>query len=123
MTGRYSLGRRWGPRAQFDIKVGVASAHRMFVGLVDNISSGGLFIATDQELTKGDKIEVKFTIPGSDHGFDKKAEVMWIRPYSELGSDRNAAAGAGVRLLELTDDEKQLLNGFINQHEAMFFID
>jgi uncharacterized protein (TIGR02266 family) len=123
MTGKYSLGRRWGPRAQFDIKVGVESAHRMFVGLVDNISTGGLFIATEQELKVGDKIEVKFTIPGSEHNFDKKAEVMWVRPYADVDTDRNAAVGAGVRLLELTDDEKLLLNGFIDQRDPMFFID
>lgn len=123
MTGRYSLGRRWGPRAQFDIQIGVSTKHRVFVGLVDNISTGGLFIATDQELKKGDTLDVKFTIPGQDHKFVMKAEVMWIRPYDELGNDRNSQAGAGVRLLEMNDEEKQMLNAFINEHDPMFFIE
>ena len=123
MTGRYSLGRRYGPRAQFEISVGVSTKHRVVVGLVDNLSTGGLFIATDQELKKGDTVEVKFTIPGVAHSFDKKGEVAWIRPYDELGNDRNAQAGAGVRLLDLTDDEKHMLNAFIDEHDPMFFID
>ena len=123
MTGRYSLGRRYGPRAQFEISVGVATKHRVFVGLVDNISTGGLFIATDQELKKGDKVEVKFTIPGEEHSFNKQAEVMLIRPYDELGNDRNSQAGAGVRLIDLSDDEKRMLNTFINEHDPMFFIE
>lgn len=114
--------RRADQRTAFDIKIGIATKHRLFVGLTDNISTGGLFVATDEELQKGDKIEVRFHIPGSDHTFAKKAEVAWIRPYDELGNDRNSQAGAGLRLLDLTDDEKRMLNSFIAEHEPLFFV-
>lgn len=105
----------------FDIQVGVATKHRLFVGLSSNISSGGLFVATDETLAKGDEIEVRFRIPGSEHVFHKRAEVAWIRPFDEANSDRQNQAGAGVRLLDLSDDEKRVLNAFIDVHEPMFF--
>ena len=108
-------------RAAFDIQVGIATRHRIFVGLSANISSGGLFVATDEELHKGDTIDVRFRIPGSDHVFQKKAEVAWTRPFDHNQTHRQAQAGAGVRLLALTADEQRMLNEFIDAHEPLFF--
>lgn len=113
--------KRQAVRSTFDIQVGVSSHHRIFVGLMSNISTGGLFLATDEELSKGDRVEVRFQIPGSDYVFHKQAEVCWTRPYDEHASDADARAGAGVRLDDLTDDEKRMLNAFIDVHEPMFF--
>jgi uncharacterized protein (TIGR02266 family) len=111
-------GRR---RTSFDIEVGVASKHRLFVGLTSNISSGGLFVATDEPLSRGDQLEVRFSIPGTDHVFSKRAEVVWTRPFDEGTSDRHNPCGAGVRLLDLSDDERRMLNAFIEVHDPMFF--
>lgn len=108
-------------RGTFDIKVGVSTRHRLFVGLSSNISSGGLFVATDAQLSRGDSIEVRFRIPGSEHVFQKQAEVAWTRPFDQNQSDRQAQAGAGVRLLDLTNEEKRMLNAFIDAHDPLFF--
>lgn len=105
----------------FDIQAGVATKHRLFVGLSSNISTGGLFVATDESLSQGDEIEVRFRIPGSEHVFHKRAEVAWIRPFDEANSDRHNQAGCGVRLLDLSDDEKRMLNAFIDVHDPIFF--
>ncbi len=111
-------GRR---QTTFELQVGVATRHRLFVGLTSNISSGGLFVATDEPLARGDEIEVRFRIPGSDHVFHKRAQVAWTRPFDETVTDANQQAGAGVRLLDLNDDEKRMLNAFIDVHEPLFF--
>jgi uncharacterized protein (TIGR02266 family) len=106
-------------RRQYDIQVGVTSDHRLFVGLSANISAGGLFIATDEHLKKGDKLDVKFSIPGSDHVFQKRATVCWTRPFGDDG-ERNRA-GAGVKLEELSDDETRILNAFLKVSDPIFF--
>lgn len=108
-------------RLAYDVQVGVATRHRLFVGLTSNISSGGLFVATDEPLARGDQIEVRFRIPGSEHVFQKRAEVAWIRPFDEGQSDSHQQAGAGVRLLDLSEDEKRMLNAFLDVHEPLFF--
>jgi len=108
-------------RGAFDIQVGVSTRHRLFVGLSSNISTGGLFVATDEPLSRGDEIQVRFRIPGSEHVFQKQAEVAWTRPFDQNQNDRQAQAGAGVRLLDLTNDEKKMLNAFIDAHDPMFF--
>lgn len=111
-------GRR---QTTFEVQIGVATRHRLFVGLTSNISSGGLFVATDEQLARGDEIEVRFRIPGSDYVFHKRAEVAWTRPFDETMTDANQQAGAGVRLLDLNEDEKRMLNAFIDVHEPLFF--
>jgi len=107
-------------RKAFDIQVGIATDHRLFVGLVSNISAGGLFIATDEQLRKGDLVEVRFSIPGHNHVFDKQATVVWTRPLAE-GSNQRTKAGAGVKFSDLTDEETKMLNGFLQIHEPIFF--
>ncbi len=113
--------RRHDERKAFDLQVGVATRHRIFVGLTSNISSGGLFVATDEPLERGDKIEVRFRIPGSEHIFQKKGEVAWTRPFDQNQTDRQAQAGAGLRLLDLSDEERKMLNAFIEAHDPLFF--
>ncbi len=112
--------RRDANRASYNIEVGVASDHRLFVGLVSNISAGGLFIATQEELRKGDKVDVRFKIPSSSHVFQKTAVVCWTRPYDNE-HDGRGRAGAGVQLEQLTDEEQNLLNSFLKDHDAIFF--
>lgn len=111
--------RRDGNRMRYDIKVGIASDHRLFIGLSANISAGGLFIATDEHLRKGDKLEVRFSIPGTDHVFNKHATVCWTRPFDAEG-ERNRA-GVGVRLDDLSDDEARILNAFLQVHDPIFY--
>ena len=113
--------KRHDSRRTFDIKVGVSSDHRLFVGLMANISTGGLFVATDEQLERGDRVEVKFQIPGSDHVFHKEAEVCWTRPYDDHNPDNSGRSGAGVRLVDLSDDERRMLNAFLEVHEPLFF--
>ena len=108
-------------RSSFDIKIGVSTHHRLFVGLMANISTGGLFVATEEDLERGDRVEVRFQIPGSDHVFHKEAEVCWTRPYDDNNLDNSARAGAGVRLVGLDDEERRMLNAFIDVHEPLFF--
>lgn len=115
-----SSDRRDANRASYNIEVGVASDHRLFVGLVSNISAGGLFIATQEELRKGDKVDVQFKIPSSSHVFQKTAVVCWTRPYDNE-HDGRGRAGAGVQLEQLTDEEQNLLNSFLKDHDAIFF--
>lgn len=112
--------RRDNHRQGFDIQVGVASDHRLFVGLTANISTGGLFIATDEPFKKGDSVEVRFSIPGADHVFHKQATVCWTRPFDADGQGRTKA-GAGVKFDDLTEEESRILNAFLKVHDPIFY--
>lgn len=108
-------------RPAFDIRVGVATDHKLFVGLTQNISAGGLFIATEAPLKRGDKVQVRFSVPGSNYVFDKQATVCWTRPVDADGGDSRTHAGAGVKFENLSDEEQKILNAFLQVHDAIFF--
>ena len=112
--------RRDGGRRGYDIQVGVASEHRLFVGLSANISTGGLFIATEEPFKKGDSIEVRFSIPGASHVFHKHATVVWTRPFDGDGTTRTRP-GCGVRFDDLNDEETRILNAFLAVHDPIFY--
>jgi uncharacterized protein (TIGR02266 family) len=113
--------RRDNLRSGYDIQVGVATDHRLFVGLTANISNGGLFIASDEPFKKGDKVEVRFSIPGANHVFHKHATVCWTRPFDASGGHHHTKAGAGVRFDDLSDEESRILDAFLKVHEPIFF--
>ncbi len=112
--------RRDTSRQGYDIQVGVATDHRLFVGLTSNISTGGLFIASDEPFKKGDKVEVRFSIPGASHVFHKHAVVCWTRPFDADGHGRTKA-GAGVKFEDLTDEEARILDAFLKVHDPIFY--
>lgn len=111
---------RYSSRRGYDIQVGVASDHRLFVGLTSNISTGGLFIATDEPVKKGDNVEVRFSIPGANHVFQKTATVCWTRPFDNDGTSRTKA-GCGVQFNDLSEEEARILNAFLAVHEPIFY--
>ena len=53
-------------RFDLEVKVDLESDHNFYTGLTQNISSGGVFIATHHLRRIGDRITLKFTLPGSD---------------------------------------------------------
>ena len=52
-------------RFDLEVKVDLESDHNFYTGLTQNISSGGVFIATHHLRRIGDRITLKFTLPGS----------------------------------------------------------
>ena len=60
-------GARVAERFDLEVKVDLESDHNFYTGLTQNISAGGLFIATHQLRRIGDYIKVSFSLPGSTH--------------------------------------------------------
>ncbi len=94
--------------------------HTFYTGFVENISSGGLFIATfDLEPTIGDKFEIVFQLP-SGGKVEVVSEVAWIRLFSPTRPDM--PPGFGVQFLDLSNDSEKEINEYISRAGSMFFI-
>ncbi len=50
-------------RFDLEVTVDLESDHNFYTGLTQNISSGGVFIATHHLRRIGDRITLKFTLP------------------------------------------------------------
>ena len=89
---------------RFDLE----SDHNFYTGLTQNISSGGVFIATHHLRKIGDRITLKFTLPGSAKQLAVETEVRWIRENSALMNAGASGTGMGVRFINLSPEPQPL---------------
>ncbi|MBT9555303.1 MAG: TIGR02266 family protein [Myxococcales bacterium] len=111
--------RRNADRLDFTLEVSGESGHQFFTGFAENISTGGLFIATYQTLPVGTRLRVGFRVPGLDRNFECDSEVRWVREYS----DHSCAVvpGIGVRFLNLSAADTAQLDQQLSRLETLFF--
>jgi uncharacterized protein (TIGR02266 family) len=109
-------------RFDLEIKVDLESDTNFYTGLTQNISAGGLFIATHHIRRIGDRITLKFTLPGSDRVIDVETEVRWIRENSAL-QRVDGASGMGVRFINLSAEASAAINGFLQSRESLYYDD
>jgi uncharacterized protein (TIGR02266 family) len=112
--------RREHERFSVDLQVSVLSEHNFYAGLAENLSAGGLFIATHQLQKVGSKIELSLRMPDSEEVFQIRGEVRWVRLYN-VHSD--TPPGLGVRFIELPTGAAAAIERFLAQREPLFFDD
>jgi uncharacterized protein (TIGR02266 family) len=109
-------------RFDIEVKVDLESDHNFYTGLTQNISSGGVFIATHHLRKIGDHITLKFTLPGSDKVLAVETEVRWIRENSAL-MRADAGTGMGVRFINLSPEASAAINTFVQSRESLYYDD
>jgi uncharacterized protein (TIGR02266 family) len=109
-------------RFDLEVKVDLESDHNFYTGLTQNISAGGVFIATNHIRRIGDRITLKFTLPGSEKTIDVETEVRWIRENSAL-LRVEGAQGMGVRFINLSAEASAMINGFLESRESLYYDD
>lgn len=110
--------RREAARVQVSAEVGVYSDSNFFTGFTEDISEGGLFIATYDLEPIGTIIEVEFTLPGN-HALKLEGEVRWLRDPIEAAD--GMFPGMGVRFVNLDPREKELLQEFCAARPPLFY--
>jgi uncharacterized protein (TIGR02266 family) len=91
---RYEEMRRH-QRVSFEVAVNMESEHNFYAGITDNISEGGLFIATVDPPPIGAVIEIQISMPFREEPYWLRGEVRWHRPIQ--AARRPAAACASCR--------------------------
>ena len=107
-------------RYSVDLRVSVLSEHNFYAGLAENISAGGLFIATHQMQKVGSRIELSLRMPECEEVFQIAGEVRWVRLYNEHS---DTPPGLGVRFTELPPGAAAAIGQFLAQREPLFFDD
>lgn len=102
------------------VEVDLRSEHNFYTGLTQNISSGGLFIATNLLLPVGSRLHVEFTLPDHQPAIESEAEVRWLRDATWL-KHVEGEQGMGVRLLSLPDEAQRAIDDFLKARESLFF--
>jgi uncharacterized protein (TIGR02266 family) len=110
--------RREYARYKVELDVSLGSDHNFYVGFVENMSSGGVFIATHMLKAVGEILELSIHIPSTDAKISGTGEVRWVREYSEQS---NVPPGMGVRFLRLEPGSVEAIERFLARREPIFF--
>jgi uncharacterized protein (TIGR02266 family) len=111
-------GRREFDRFGVELDVTVTSEHNFYAGFVENMSVGGIFIATHQLKPVGSRLEFLVNLPGCSQPIKGAGVVRWVRVYSEAS---NTPPGMGIKFDELDPDSQRGIEQFLAQREPLFY--
>jgi uncharacterized protein (TIGR02266 family) len=107
-----------------EIEVGLETDSNFYTGLTQDISTGGLFLATHRLRPRGERLTIRFSLPGNPDPITVEAEVRWIRDVSSF-SDRqhDHPTGMGLKFIALPPTAKAAIAAFLKQRDSIFFDD
>jgi uncharacterized protein (TIGR02266 family) len=109
-------------RIDLEVKVTLESDSNFYTGLTQNISAGGVFIATHLIRPIGSRISLKFALPGSPEPIAVETEVRWIKENSAL-MRTDGASGMGVRFLDLAPEATAAITAFLENRDSLYYDD
>lgn len=110
--------RRIHDRFRVELHVTLGSEHNFYAGFVENMSQGGIFIATHTLKAVGELLDISVTLPNSEQPVEGVGEVRWVRVFSE-GS--NVPPGLGLRFVNLTPGSLEIIEEFLKKREPLFY--
>jgi uncharacterized protein (TIGR02266 family) len=78
-----------------------------------NVSSGGLFIRTENPLPQGEQFFLKLQLPDVSEPLKINCEVVWSRRKSEATGTR--LPGMGVKFLEMSRQDSDVLRKYVTK--------
>jgi uncharacterized protein (TIGR02266 family) len=109
---------REGTRYGVDIEVGIGTESNFYRGFTENLSEGGLFVATYEVLPIGSKLTLRLTMPGSPTPIELDGRVCWTR---DVASESDVWPGMGVRFENVPEAVEQCIRSFLATREPLFF--
>ncbi len=112
--------RRVSSRYAVEMDVTFESEHNFYAGFIENMSVGGIFIATHMLKPVGEFMDVTLNLPHREEPIHARGEVRWVREYHERS---NVSPGVGLRFVEISDEDHLAIQEFLAHREPMFFDD
>ncbi len=117
-TGRE---RRIVERLDVNLSITMSSETNFFTGFSENISEGGLFVATHDYKHRGETMHIEFSIPDGGESMTLECLVRWTRPYNPECPDM--APGMGLEFVSLTPLQEDRLQHFVEKLREPMFVD
>lgn len=81
-----------------------------------DVSSGGIFIASDLLLDVGEKLHIEFQLPGSQKPVHAEGTVVRVTRVPRLPG-KDFKPGMGVKFTKISPEDKKRLEEFLNSIE------
>jgi uncharacterized protein (TIGR02266 family) len=108
---------RGSDRVPLCIEVSLESEHNFYTGITDNISEGGIFVATNDAPPLGNEVTFNLVLFGET--FRVIGEVRWVRTHRMSGPD--APEGCGIRWKALERGALAAIQRFTHTRETLFY--
>ena len=108
-------------RVELKVQVDMRNENTFFTGFSENISEGGLFVATEAPYEIGESLEFELKIMGTEIlAGEFKAIVRWVRPANTAGG---LPAGMGLQFVDLPPEATAGIQRFIDSRmkDTLFF--
>jgi uncharacterized protein (TIGR02266 family) len=110
--------RRTCRRVAVEVDVSMHTEHNFYAGLSRDLSEGGLFIATMENLPVGTELDVVVSLP--EHPpIRARGRVRWVREHNQFNQDFHP--GVGVQFVELADSDRRAIERFLHTREPLFY--
>jgi uncharacterized protein (TIGR02266 family) len=110
--------RRRFERLGAELEVSLLSDSNFYVGLTENLSEGGLFVATYVARPLGSHVEIGVRLPGRPDPLTLRGTVRWVRDYSPTS---DGYPGMGIQFDALSESDHADIAAFLVTREALFF--
>ncbi|MDP7111944.1 MAG: PilZ domain-containing protein [Myxococcota bacterium] len=113
--------RRGHTRKRVTVKVGLRSEHGFWAGFTEDISEGGIFVATSAPFELGEKVTVNLMLGKQLGQVPVRCVVCWIRPDTGGG----LPPGMGLRFIDLDGDAAEQVRKYVESGrlEILFWED
>jgi len=112
--------RREQPRVRMETEIDLTSASNFFSGFSENLSDGGVFVATDRRVPIGAEVELAFRLPDGTE-VRGRGVVRWTRSSHDAVSGIDAAPGVGVQFVELNGPAEEAVRRFLATRDPIFY--
>lgn len=100
------LGRRQHLRSPVELRVEYFLLDKFIADYTRNISKGGVFIRSKQQLEVGTEIAFRLHVPPLEEPLALRGRVAWVRDEVSA-ADAGKAAGMGVEFIYASEEEQQ----------------
>lgn len=96
-------------RVQTNFEINLQSSGQLKKAYLKNISGGGLFVESNQQVTIGDSVQVRLTFSEKNIDMTLKGIVSWTNPQRRPG----IPAGFGMKFIDLTDEARRIIHELV----------
>jgi uncharacterized protein (TIGR02266 family) len=109
---------RTAPRVNLCVDIGFRSETNFYTGYTDDLSTGGLFVATFNLKPIGTSLALVFCLPAGRE-IETEGIVRWIRDTREYNS--GVVTGMGIQFCGLLSEDADAIRAFIALRDPIFY--
>ena len=107
--------RRINQRFQVDLELTLQSESTIWMGHLENVSDGGVFVASKELKPIGTEIEITIKLPGTMLPIWAVGVVCWIR---ETSGKTDAPLGMGIQFKLIADEALRRIRDYVRERQS-----